>query len=71
MSVLIIKGEEAKYVVSGGHYCPWCKSFDITAQDTNVEGATATQEVVCHSCAKTWTDVFKLIGFDATGCGPD
>jgi len=71
MTVMIIKGEEAKYVRSGGVYCPWCKSGDLTGAGFDVDGGTATQDIICQSCGKTWSDVYKLIGYDANYCGPE
>ena len=49
-----------------GTVCPHCGSDQIEGDGVRVESPHAFQEVWCLECEKTWTDVYKLTGFNPT-----
>ena len=42
--------------------CPGCKSSEVTGDSWEMcaEAAQSWQDVSCHDCASTWTDVFRF-----------
>ena len=44
--------------------CPFCQSEDIEARRINIEGSQAWQDVKCNTCAKKWSDVYTLTGYE-------
>ena len=47
-----------KYIDPGGCSCPYCGSDDLTSYPSN--GDQIEYNVICDSCDKKWTDVYKL-----------
>lgn len=60
-----MKMTDEEYVGQEGAACPHCRSTNIegTAR-IDMLGDEATQEVVCLDCDETWTDIYKLIGYE-------
>jgi len=41
--------------------CPWCRSGDIEAvSHPHAIDGSATQSVMCYSCGKRWSDIYRL-----------
>jgi hypothetical protein len=55
---------QKEYLEANGMKCPNCGSDNISAEDPEPEGKTATSEVVCLSCEAVWTDIYHLVGFE-------
>jgi transposase-like protein len=58
----LTKKKIREYVKSGGNYCPFCGSEDITGGDRNTDGGVHSQEIYCQGCKKDWQDVYSLTG---------
>lgn len=54
----------SEYVREGGGLCPQCRSNEIEGGSIDVNGSSAYQNVVCKCCSSTWTDHYRLVGFD-------
>lgn len=54
---------DAAYVAEGGGVCPACGSNQIEGDSTEIDGASATQEVSCLDCSASWKDFYKLAGY--------
>lgn len=57
-----MKIDVGEYLNSGGSFCPYCKSHDISGDSIDIEGSHAYQEVTCQECWKAWTDQYALVG---------
>jgi len=55
------KMSDKEYVSAMGLVCPFCLSKNVTAEDWN--GETATQDVSCEDCGKSWWETYELTGF--------
>lgn len=55
---------DGEYVMHGGTRCPFCDSENIEGGPVEVDAGTATQEMLCLSCAKAWNDQYKLVGYE-------
>ena len=57
-----------RYVNNLGLICPVCGSEDISfdADAPELDGSMIFVNINCHNpeCKATWTDVFKLTGYD-------
>lgn len=53
----------AAYLKAGGCCCPFCGSEDVVGEGVEVNKASASQEVSCSNCDKTWYDEYELTGF--------
>ena len=53
-----------KYVASGGVVCPFCLESNLHGGDIDVDEGRALQNIDCHSCGASWTDVYTLTGID-------
>ena len=60
----ITKEMEQEYLENGGQKCPVCKSENISADKTEIDGSQGYANVDCRDCGATWTDIFKLVGID-------
>lgn len=58
---------QEEYVGMGGDYCPNCESEEIEDGSIDAEFGEARQEVVCNECGFTWTDVYRLVGYEGRG----
>jgi hypothetical protein len=56
--------EPSHYLESGGDVCPVCGSHDLDAHRLEVDGSQAWGRVECGSCGASWSDVFKLVGYE-------
>ncbi len=54
---------QGTYVRQGGIKCPFCQSAEISGNSVEIDAGTASQEVSCGSCHKSWTDLYSLVGF--------
>ena len=45
-------------------HCPACDSQEIEGESVDIEGDIALQEVGCLKCNATWTDSYRLNGFN-------
>lgn len=51
-----------QYIANGSVHCPHCESQDIEGLGgLEIEDSIITQEVLCHSCNKRWTDIYRLV----------
>jgi hypothetical protein len=55
---------DVDYVAHGGNRCPFCGSNDIEGSETNIDDGVAWQEVGCYACDKSWSDIYKLTGYN-------
>lgn len=56
--------QQREYLERHGNRCPSCKEEDITYNSIEADGDVAWSRGHCPSCGSTWTDQYKLIGFD-------
>lgn len=52
-----------EYVQNKGVKCPFCGDYDVQGGPVEVDAGSATQEMDCLTCEKTWKDVYKLTGY--------
>jgi hypothetical protein len=52
------------YRLRGGNYCPVCGCDEIEGDSVDIQGAYAVQEVRCLQCEHSWSDVYKLMGYN-------
>ena len=52
-----------EYLMGGGNACPVCGNNDIDGKAVDIDSNIASQEVICHGCGATWTDVYTLQGY--------
>lgn len=43
--------------------CPYCESSNIEGDFVEIDGLMAVQTVRCRHCDRTWTDVYRLVGY--------
>lgn len=53
-----------QYAAKGGCVCPVCGADDISGESVEIDAGYAYQEVGCDNCGASWTDVYKLVGYD-------
>ena len=53
-----------QYLDLGGDSCPFCRSKDMDVLQLEADGNIAWQPVACKGCGETWTDEYRLIGYD-------
>jgi uncharacterized protein with PIN domain len=51
-----------KYKDAGGVICPYCGGDIEGVHAPDVDGGTASQEVHCIACGKTWWDKYVWVG---------
>jgi len=54
-----------EYCATGGNECPFCGSENLGGQDFYHGSGIIWQDIICRSCDKEWTDVYKLSGYEA------
>ena len=61
---MILTDEE--YVQSGGNKCPncGCEEDSIEADHMNTDGDYAWCSCNCSRCRATWTDIYRLMGYN-------
>ena len=61
-----IKVSSEEYANHAHTTCPilTCRSGQIEGGSVDVDGNVCTQEVACKECGASWTDVYKLIGYE-------
>lgn len=52
-----------EYAEDKGRHCPFCRGTDFRGGSIEVAAGTATQEVTCHDCDKSWIDQYALTGY--------
>lgn len=62
----VTKETVQKYIASGGAFCPFCESGDISADTVRSECEAAWQDVECNDCGEEWKDVFYLAQVETT-----
>ncbi len=55
---------EEEYVKKQGVACPSCGSYHVEGGSFDYESHIIYQIVDCTDCGSSWTDVFKLSGYD-------
>jgi transcription elongation factor Elf1 len=45
--------------------CPYCYSDEIVGGSVEINKAGAWQSVTCLTCGKEWTNIYKLIAYEA------
>jgi len=59
-----------KYIKSGGVFCPFCNSDNISADlpiiTDDVENGVIKQEVNCWDCGETWEDIWRMVDIKRT-----
>ena len=58
-----------QYAESGGQTCPFCRSTNVEAAGAIMpdDRDSATLEVECNDCGRTWKDIYRLVGYEADG----
>ena len=51
--------KKSLYLQRGG-YCPYCRSESVTGESVDIDSPSATQEVSCQNCGRTWRDIYRL-----------
>jgi hypothetical protein len=49
------------YIGGKGVFCPFCLSVSIEGSAIEVQAGTASQEMHCPECGKTWHDIYTLV----------
>lgn len=58
---------DEEYVNKSGNVCPFCLNENIEAEKyAQIDGASASQEVICNDCGEEWVDVYELKGYEQT-----
>jgi hypothetical protein len=52
--------QKRDYIASRGAHCPGCRSGNLVGGDVTVTDGVVYQEVRCHGCDITFTDVYHL-----------
>jgi len=50
-----------RYLKSGGAICPFCKTYNITAGQSDFDSDYMAQKVSCEECESEWTDFYRLV----------
>ena len=56
--------QKADYIEAGGATCPYCGSEDIEVWSREDDIGEAWNKVICLSCRKGWTNLYKLTGVE-------
>lgn len=54
---------QGSYAANGGEMCPFCSNEDLIGESINIDSGSATQEVFCTECEKTWFNEYRLVGY--------
>lgn len=57
---MLTDAQKADYLRRNGAVCPYCGSPDIEGDSFDHEAGWVRQEMSCHNCDKSWTDVYRL-----------
>lgn len=62
----LYKQMQKEYIEIGGCRCPTCNSYNLDgyAIEPPEGDSIVTQKIVCLDCKSTWTDLYKLSGFN-------
>jgi transposase-like protein len=52
--------EQVRAYATDSNKCPYCASTNYDG-DSGEFGDNAGQELTCHDCGRTWTDVYALV----------
>lgn len=55
---------QQQYIKSKGVKCPFCGSEDISGEEVNIDGGSASQSVSCMECNASWNDHYHLGGYE-------
>lgn len=55
------------YVQELGEFCPFCNSTNLKAYDLKMAEGQAWSECSCSECNNSWTDQYKLVGYNPSG----
>ena len=58
--MILSKVVKQQYLNEGGVRCPYCRSGDLECRPITINGNLAHQKVNCHTCGKTWLDIYTL-----------
>lgn len=53
-----------EYVRTQGSRCPNCRSTNLGGHDTDFNADYVFNSVMCHHCGSSWTEIYKLQGYD-------
>ena len=53
-----------EYVEKKGTCCPACRSNNIETKQSGFDAGCAWLDVTCFNCQSTWTEYYKLEGYD-------
>lgn len=46
------------------NFCIQCESSDLTAENFEDQGYSASRKVLCHNCGKTQIEIWELVSID-------
>ena len=52
------------YIESMGNKCPFCMSKILEGFEFESDCDYACRGVKCHNCGETWTENFKMVGYE-------
>ena len=55
---------QSEYIKNSGNICPSCRGKTVFAMLPEVDGSAMWSDVSCEGCGSTWTDYYKLAGYD-------
>lgn len=55
------------YAKHGGNVCPFCRSPNVEVCGAIMpdDRDSASLDVECRNCGRSWRDVFRLVGYEA------
>jgi len=57
---------DEEYIESAGNSCPNCRCNDsVNADQTFANGDSAWCNCDCSECGATWTDSYRLVGYNS------
>lgn len=61
--IMLTQDQKDLYVNNCGEWCPYCesKTINTTINDTEFMASVIYQTVSCHTCGKTWIDIYRLV----------
>jgi hypothetical protein len=54
---------QQQYLTQGGACCPFCRATTISGGTVHLHPGVASQDVYCHECDASWTDHYRLAGY--------
>jgi hypothetical protein len=55
---------DREYIDAGGERCPNCEGCTVSTQTFDDSGDIVCRDCTCMDCYATWTEEFKLSGYD-------